>query len=80
MICNMKKHDIAKKMKGASNDKRFNAEKYVRGVKPSKHSEYFGTSYSELKRKSGKESLNTPKGEKNMGEKMYLGKNENNRA
>lgn len=40
--------------KGAANDKRFNAEKYKQGAKPSKHSEYFGKSYSELKRESKK--------------------------
>lgn len=32
------------------------------------------------KMQKGKQSLNMPKGEKNEGEKMYLGKNEHNRA
>jgi len=31
-------------------------------------------------KQKGKASLNKPVGEKNMGEKMYLGKDEHNRA
>lgn len=48
------KKKVASKMRGASNDKRYNAEKYTRGIKPSSNSEYFGKSYAELRRESKK--------------------------
>lgn len=77
----MKKQEVATKMRGAANDKRYNAEKYSRGSKPSKHSEYFGTSYAQMKRQKGRGSLNPApsKTGKNEGNKMYEGKNEQER-
>ena len=36
--------------------------------------------YNSMKKKKGKSSLNIPKGEKNEGNRMMEGRNENNRA
>ena len=88
MTCNMKKTDVAKKMKvdrsriklgeGSLENRRYQAERANKQMR--KSGTFYIPANKDLGRKSGKASLNTPKGEKNMGEKMYLGKNENNRA
>lgn len=69
----MKKQEMAKKMKSTTHDKDAHYYKYTKsGQAQSKAYDNFFSPKS----KKGKGSLNKPKGEKNEGEKHYLGKDE----